>query len=164
MEPFLGEIRLFPFGFTPTGWTACEGQILPIQTNNALFSLLGTQFGGDGRVNFGLPDLRGRTPLASNYTTYLQGAKGGEATHALTITEMPAHTHGVIGSLTAVVENSPVGNTWGSFAGAFNPTSNVTMNPAAIGIAGAGVPHANMQPYLALNFCIATSGIYPPRN
>ena len=164
MDPFVGEIRLFAIGFTPSGWTACEGQLLPVQSNVALFSLLGTQFGGDGRVNFGLPDLRGRTPLASNGTTYKQGVPGGEATHALTIGEMPAHNHAVVGSLSAVVENSPVGNTWGSFAGAFNPTSNVTMNPAAIGIAGAGVPHANMQPYLALNFCIATSGIYPPRN
>ena len=164
MDPFVGEIRLFAIGFTPSGWTACEGQLLPVQSNVALFSLLGTQFGGDGRVNFGLPDLRGRTPLASNGTTYRQGVPGGEATHALTIGEIPAHNHAVVGSLTAVVENSPVGNTWGSFAGAFNPTSNVTMNPAAIGIAGAGVPHANMQPYLALNFCIATSGIYPPRN
>lgn len=164
MDPFVGEIRLFAIGFTPSGWTACEGQLLPVQSNVALFSLLGTQFGGDGRVNFGLPDLRGRTPLASNGTTYKQGVPGGEATHALTIGEMPAHNHAVVGSLSAVVENSPVGNTWGSFAGAFNPTSNVTMNQAAIGIAGAGVPHANMQPYLALNFCIATSGIYPPRN
>lgn len=164
MDPFVGEIRLFPFGFTPTGWAACEGQLLQIQTNNALFSLLGTQFGGDGRTTFGLPDLRGRTPLASNATTYRQGVAGGEATHALTIAEMPAHNHTATGSLTPIVEVSPVGNTWGAFAGAFNPASNVTMHAAAIGTAGAGVPHNNMQPYLAMNFCIATSGIYPPRN
>lgn len=164
MEPFVGEIRLFPFGFTPTGWAACEGQILQIQTNSALFSLLGTQFGGDGRTTFALPDLRGRTPLASNGTTFRQGVSGGEATHALTITEMPMHNHAVTGSLTPIVETSPVNNTWGAFAGAFNPTSNVTMHPAAIGTTGAGVPHNNMQPYLAMNFCIATTGIYPPRN
>jgi microcystin-dependent protein len=162
MDPFLGEIRLFSIGFTPRGWLACEGQLLPVQQNAALYSLLGVQYGGNGSTTFALPDLRGRVPVGSG-STYVAGQAAGEENHTLLVTEMPGHNHEVKASSAAVDVTSPKNATWGSFAEGYAASANTVLSPAAIGLAGSSAPHNNMQPYLALNFCIATSGIYPSR-
>jgi microcystin-dependent protein len=161
-EPFLGEIRLFGFGVVPKGWIPCEGQLLPISRYAALFSLLGVMYGGDGKTIFGLPDLRGRLPLGYN-NELPQGVTDGEATHVLAASEMPAHTHQVQAS-TVTGAVSTVGNNY--WAGAMNyaPTATGPMASAAIAAAGGGQAHENMQPYTALNFCIALNGIFPSRN
>jgi microcystin-dependent protein len=166
-EPFLGEIRPFAFGIVPKGWAPCEGQLLSIMQNSALFSLLGTMYGGDGKTTFALPDLRGRVPLGvgqSNYgQTFTPGMVAGETTHTLTVNEIPAHTHAVQASSVTGTLSTLQGN---YFAGAMSyaPTANTTMAADAISPTGASQPHENMQPYSAVNFCIALSGIYPPRN
>jgi microcystin-dependent protein len=162
-EPFLSEIRIMSFGFPPKGWALCNGQLLPINQNQALFSLLGTTYGGDGRVNFGLPDLQGRTPIhfGSGHT---EGERGGEQGHTLSISEIPTHTH----SLNAT------SNTGGAVIAAGNllalspsqlylsPDPNlVAMNPADIASVGGSQAHLNMQPFLVLNFSIALQGIFP---
>ncbi len=167
-EPFLGEIRAFSFGFAPRGWAFCRGQLLPINQNQALFALLGTMYGGDGRVSFALPDLQGRAPMhLGPGAGSSQGATGGEVTHTLTQAELPSHTHAVQarpspGSLTS----SPAGALWAQSAKtAFGgPTPAVAMAPAALGTAGNGQPHNNMPPYLVLSFAIALEGIFPSRS
>lgn len=165
-EPFLSEIRIMSFVFAPKGWALCNGQLLPINQNQALFSLLGTTFGGDGRVNFALPDLRARVPIhvGSGHTL---GERGGEQAHTLSIAELPTHTHilnasGLDGALAA-----PTNNYWGSNSerpyGA--ATSNlVAMNPSVIANTGGSQAHLNMQPFLTLSFCIALQGIFPSPN
>jgi microcystin-dependent protein len=171
-EPFLSEIRLMSFVYAPKGWALCNGQLLPINQNQPLFSLLGTTFGGDGRVNFALPDLRGRTPIhvGSGHTL---GERGGEQAHTLSIAELPTHTHVLSGS------SLPNGN-----AANPHPVSGGTLlaadpgNAYAAAIAGASVPlaagtisntggsqaHLNMQPFLTVSFCIALQGIFPSPN
>ncbi len=161
-EPFLSEIRLMSFGFAPKGWALCDGQLLPINQNQGLFSLLGTTFGGDGRVNFGLPDLRGRTPIhvGSGHTL---GERGGEQAHTLSITEIPTHAHVVNASPAASGGNaSPNGRYLGGANNAYRaPDGLVAMHPATVGTAGGSQAHLNMQPFLALNFSIALQGIFP---
>lgn len=161
-EPFLSEIRIMSFVFAPKGWALCNGQLLPINQNQGLFSLLGTTFGGDGRVNFGLPDLRGRIPIhvGSGHTL---GERGGEQAHSLSIAEVPTHTHvfnanSAIGTATtpngAVLAKAP--------ASAYAPASNlVAMNAGASLNVGGSQAHLNMQPFLTLSFCIALQGIFP---
>ena len=127
-----------------------------------LFSLLGTLYGGNGSSTFALPNLRGRVPIYCG-TDYIQGKEGGEETHTLLMAEMPYHTHMVNASTSAVDQSSPKNATWGNFPAGYAASADATLNPAAIGNAGGGQPHDNMQPYLALNFCIAIQGIYPPR-
>jgi microcystin-dependent protein len=161
MDPFLGEVRVFGAGVIPRGWLACEGQTLPISQNQALFSLLGTQFGGDGVRTFALPDLRGRLPIGVA-SAYPAGAAGGEAAHALNTDEIPAHTHQAMASSSAADQALVANDFWASTMG-YDDTPDTTMAAAAIGTTGSGAPHNNMQPYLALNFCIAISGVYPPR-
>jgi microcystin-dependent protein len=161
MDPFLGEVRVFGAGVIPRGWLACEGQTLPISQNQALFSLLATQFGGDGISNFKLPDLRARLPIGVS-GSYPAGAVGGEATHALISDEIPAHTHEARACSTVADQALVANDFWASTMG-YDTAPDATMAPVAIATAGAGAPHDNMQPYLALNFCIAISGIYPPR-
>lgn len=165
-EPFLSEIRIMSFNFAPKGWALCNGQLLPINQNQALFSLLGTTFGGDGRVNFALPDNRGRVPIhvGSGHTL---GEKGGEQAHTLSIAELPQHTHVLNGtgndSVNTPAANSVLGKSapQPAYGG---PTGLVAMNPASIGNVGGSQAHLNMQPFLTLSFCIALQGIFPSPN
>lgn len=164
MDPFLGEIRPFAFGLIPRGWAACDGQVLGIQQNQALFSLLGTTYGGNGTTTFGLPDLRGRTGLHFG-PNHPEGQVAGEENHTLTIQEMPGHTHAVFGSTEGPSTLSPVGAVWATRAeNAYNLTADGNMSAAAIATAGTSQAHSNMQPYCAVNFCIALVGIYPSWN
>lgn len=159
-EPFLSEIRVMSFVFAPKGWALCNGQLLPINQNQALFSLLGTTYGGDGRVNFALPDLRGRTPIHMGWYLTL-GERGGEQAHTLTTTET-GHEH--VASATAAGANStdPAGNVFAaSPAATFGDSADTPMLPSQLGNAGGSQAHLNMQPFLALNFCIALQGIFP---
>jgi microcystin-dependent protein len=162
-EPFLSEIRIMSFVFPPKGWALCNGQLLPINQNQALFSLLGTTFGGDGRVNFGLPDLRSRTPMhvGSGHTL---GERGGELAHTLNISEIPTHTHVLFGTTnpatndptnTKVMGKSAPQPTYGE------PANLVAMDTRSISNVGGSQAHLNMQPFLILSFCIALQGIFP---
>jgi len=168
-EPFLSEIRIMSFVFAPKGWALCNGQLLPINQNQALFSLLGTTFGGDGRVNFALPDLRARTPIhvGSGHTL---GERGGEQAHTLSIAELPTHTHVFNGSSAAADVAVPNGNLLGTvdnttFDSAYaGPTNLVAMAPQAVANTGGSQAHLNMQPFLTLSFCIALQGIFPSPN
>lgn len=161
-EPFIGEIRVFGTGTVPRGWMACEGQVMSISGNEALFSLLGTKFGGDGMRTFNLPDFRGRVPLGTT-PNYPVGQRGGEEAHALTVAEMPAHTHPVLASSSAANQPAIANNYWASTM-SYSDSPDATMASSAIATAGAGAPHNNMQPYQSLNFCIAIVGVYPSRN
>jgi microcystin-dependent protein len=166
-EPFLSEIRLMSFVFAPKGWALCNGQLLPINQNQALFSLLGTTFGGDGRVNFALPDLRGRTPIHVGGSHTL-GERGGEQAHTLSITEIPTHTHVVAASSVATGGSAtPNGNFLGGANNAYHAPTNAnltTMNPGTVTNTGGSQAHLNMQPFLTLSFCIALQGIFPSPN
>ena len=163
-EPFLSEIRIMSFVFAPKGWALCNGQLLPINQNQALFSLLGTTFGGDGRVNFALPDLRGRTPIhvGSGHTL---GEGGGEQAHTLSIAEIPTHVHSVnVGG----VGNVP-NPTSALYANANNQCYNaaqalISFPPGCVTNTGGSQAHLNMQPFLTLSFCIALQGIFPSPN
>ena len=163
-EPFLSEIRLMSFVFAPKGWALCNGQLLPINQNQGLFSLLGTTFGGDGRVNFALPDLRGRTPIhvGSGHTL---GERGGEQAHTLSIAELPTHTHVMNGSSTPAETNNPTGAYLGIVNNAYGPATNLAaLSPASVYSTGGSQAHLNMQPFLTLSFCIALQGIFPSPN
>ena len=163
-EPFLGEVRLFSFNYPPRGWALCNGQLLAINQNQALFSLLGTMYGGDGRTTFALPDLRGRVPIHVD-GGFVQGQRSGEENHTLIISELPQHTHLPQGDSGAANAGTPVGNTWGAQdASPYSNAANVAMNPTAIGATGGSQAHPNLSPYLTLNFCIALLGIFPSRN
>ena len=165
-EPFLSEIRVMSFQFAPKGWALCNGQLLPINQNQGLFSLLGTTFGGDGRVNFALPDLRGRTPIhvGSGHTL---GEKGGEPAHTLSIAELPAHTHVENGSTVTATLDGPGNNLFSTTASTNiygGPAQLVAMNAGMVANTGGSQAHLNMQPFLTLNFCIALQGIFPSPN
>ena len=164
-EPFLSEIRIMSFAFAPRGWALCNGQLLPINQNQALFSLLGTTFGGDGRVNFALPDLRGRTPMhvGSGHTL---GERGGEQAHTLSIAELPEHIHVAQGSSTQGSSQDATGNVLGTVPGRIytDPNALTTLSPTTITSVGGSQAHLNMQPFLTLNFCIALQGIFPSPN
>jgi len=164
-EPFLSEVRIFSFGFVPKGWATCNGQLLPINQNQALFALLGTTFGGDGRVNFALPDLRGRVPIHVG-AAHTLGERGGEQAHTLSSTEMPTHVHQINASTTASGgTDNPTGNFLGSASNLYHTPSNLTaMNPGTIANDGGSQAHLNMQPYLTLMFGIALQGIFPSPN
>ena len=162
-EPFLSEIRIMSFVFPPKGWALCNGQLLPINQNQGLFSLLGTTYGGDGRVNFALPDLRARVPIHMG-NGHTLGEKGGEPAHTLTIGEIPTHTHVFNGSPSDASAPVPASNLLAKAAPA-NPyigAANLgTFNPASIANVGGSQAHLNMQPFLTLSFCIALQGIFP---
>lgn len=164
-EPFLAEIRMMSFGFAPKGWALCNGQLLPISQNQALFSLLGTTYGGDGRVTFALPNLQGRAPIhmGSGHTL---GESGGEASHTLSISEIPQHTHVAMASSSATGGNA---NPTNRFLGGGNnvyhsPTNLTTVTPATVANTGGSQAHLNLQPLLVLNFSIALTGIFPSQN
>jgi len=162
--PFLAEIRIFSFSFAPKGWALCNGQLMPINQNQAVFSILGTTYGGDGRTNFALPNLQGRVPVYKGNGIVL-GESAGEQAHTLSISELSAHTHTPVGSSSNPTTGNPTGNLWASLgSGGYLPTPNTTMNPASILPAGGNQPHDNMSPYLVLNFCIALQGIFPSQN
>lgn len=163
MDPFIGEIKIVSFNFAPRDWAACDGQSMQISQNSALFSLLGTMYGGDGRTTFNLPDFRGKVPIHFN-ASYPQGSSGGAATHTLTSAEMPAHTHAANASSAVSNTKSPTGNTWAAMVNGYSAASNTSMNSAALSAVGANQAHENRQPYLVVNFIIAIQGIFPSRS
>src|SRR5712692_5337495 len=165
-EPFLSEIRIFSFGFAPKGWALCNGQLLPINQNQALFSLLGTTFGGDGRVNFGLPNLQGQTPIHVG-NGHTLGEKGGQQAHTLSVSELPTHVHTAVASSATGTQPVPVAAFYGVAAEQpyLPPDNNLgALNAATIPNVGGSQAHLNMQPYLVLSFCIALQGIFPSQN
>ena len=167
-EPFLSEIRIMSFGFAPKGWALCNGQLLPINQNQALFSLLGTTYGGDGRVNFALPNLQGNVPIHVG-NGHTLGEKGGEQAHTLSIAELPTHTHVASGTSTSTDPNGtniPTGNLLASGPGEIYAAAGslVAMGATTIGNTGGSQAHLNMQPFLTLSFCIALQGIFPSPN
>lgn len=163
-EPFLSEIRLMSFVFAPRGWALCNGQLLPINQNQALFSLLGTTYGGDGRVNFALPDLRGRTPFSFG-NSHVLGERGGAVTHTLTGMEIPAHTHQLTAYKGAASTAVPGPTTIpaGQSANPYGKNAALLVGPATSNIGGSQA-HENRQPYLTLSYCIALQGIFPSPN
>lgn len=164
-EPFLSEIRMMSFSYPPRGWASCDGQLLPINQNQALFALLGTTFGGNGQTTFALPDLRGKTPIHVGNGHQL-GETGGEQAHTLTIAELPTHTHVASASSQPGNDPNPTGNV---LAGPLNmsyrsPDALVPLTPQTIGNIGGSQAHLNMQPFLTMSFCIALTGIFPSPN
>lgn len=173
-EPFLAEIKIVGFGYAPRGWALCDGQILPINQNQALFSLIGSTYGGDGRTSFALPDLRGRVPIhvgtTNNGDNHPLGQRGGEEGHTLSVTEIPAHRHTLQGSSQAATQASPLNGVFAATAGDGTPGSpfygslaagNAAFASGTVSQTGGGQSHQNMQPFLALNFAIALQGIFP---
>lgn len=166
-EPYLSEIKLISFNFPPKGWAFCNGQLLPINQNQALFALLGTTYGGDGQTNFALPDLRGRVPAHTGGQGHFLGERGGEQAHTLTLPEIPQHSHTASatsdsGDLFVATGNMLAASPAQLYAPA---TSNLTtLVPGSVTTMGGSQAHENMQPYLVLNFCIALQGIFPSRN
>ena len=167
-DPFVAEIRMFGGNFAPTGWALCNGQIIALLQNTALFSLLGTTYGGDGQTTFALPDLQGRSPMhwgqGPGLSSYDLGQQAGEAGHALAPSEIPAHTHTATGSTTGTPSTSPAGRYWGEVPtlGLYRTASDTELSPQALS-SPAGTPHNNRQPFLGLTFIIALEGIFPPR-
>lgn len=169
-DPFVAEIRIFPFNFAPKGWAWCDGQLLPLSQNTALFSLLGTTYGGNGESNFALPDLQGKAPMhpgqGPGLSLHRLGEMGGSEKVTLLESEIPSHNHLVNSSDQPADSNNPNGN---AFATADNPiysdtgNANVILNPRTLAPAGGGMPHNNMMPYLTFYFNIALQGVFPPR-
>lgn len=165
MEPFLGEIRLFAGDYPPPGWAFCDGQQLPIIMNQALYSLLGATYGGDGRTYFCLPDLRGRVPIHAG-AGIRAGAVGGEESHALTSQEMPAHQHQAFGTNAPATAQIADNIRWANNGTTklYYDSANTVMHGQALTVSGQGQAHPNMQPYTVLNYCICMRGIFPPRD
>jgi microcystin-dependent protein len=162
-EPFLSEIRIFSFNFAPKGWALCNGQLLPINQNQALFSLLGTTYGGDGRVNFALPDLRGSVPMHVG-SGHVLGERAGQENHTLTIQELPTHTH-MVNVVNSNANAGPTGHFFAAANALYQPApANTQLAPSAITNVGGSQPHPNQQPFLTLSFTIALQGIFPSRN
>jgi microcystin-dependent protein len=170
ITPFLGEISIFAFGFAPRGWAFCNGQLLAIAQNQALFALLGTTYGGNGQTTFALPNLQGRAAVSQGQgpglSPYTLGQTGGETAHTLTSQEMPSHTHGANPS-SDTTQMSPQAHYWApniNGNATYSTTSTGVMSPNAVATSGNSQPHANMQPNLPINFCIALSGVFPSQN
>lgn len=165
LTPYMSEIKIFAFNFPPKGWALCNGQLLPINQNQALFSLLGTTYGGNGQTNFALPDLRGRVPMHVGQGL-TQGERSGSEAVTLTIGEMAAHTHFINASTTTVNQPYPTGNLWapGGSQPGYAATPNVAMSPASVTNTGGSQPHENRAPYLTLCIGIALQGVFPSRN
>lgn len=172
-DQFIGEIRMFVGNFAPVGWALCDGQLLSIASNTALFSIIGTTYGGDGQTTFALPDLRGRFPMHPGMGPGLSnrslGQRGGQESVTLTANHMPVHTHAANASSSDADQVTPSGNVWaaepaGATALYHNGAPDTSMNPQAIDVAGGDQPHDNMSPFLCVNFIIALQGLYPPRS
>jgi len=170
-EPLLASVVLFAGNFAPRGWAFCDGQLLAISQNTALFSLLGTIYGGDGRTTFGLPDLRGRVPIGPRsgpgLPSYREGQRGGAVTHTLTTQEIPAHTHSLRGSSSAGSSNTPAGNVPAVNRDGilhYGATADTDLGSGGLTSAGGSQPHNNMQPFLAMNYIIALQGVFPSRS
>ena len=173
-DQFVAEIRIFTANFAPSGWAFCQGQLLPISQNTALFSLLGTFYGGNGKSNFALPDLQGRGPINHGQGPGLSqrfiGEEGGSETVTLLQSEIPAHNHVTRATTVAADQTDPTNRVWAASAVGRTPpplystTQNSTMSPEALAVSGGSLPHNNMHPYLTLNFIIALQGIFPPRS
>jgi microcystin-dependent protein len=164
MEPYLGEVMIAGFGFPPRGWALCNGELLNIAQNQALFALLGTTYGGDGITTFALPNFEGRVPLDTDQR-FSAGNKGGETSHILNTNEIPAHSHTVYARNDDPNAPSPAGNFWAKGDGAYQTgAGNTNMNPATVDNAGGGQAHTNLQPGLVVNFIIATVGNWPSRD
>ena len=170
-DPFVAEIRIFPFNFPPKGWAFCDGQLLPLSQNTALFSLLGTTYGGDGKSTFALPDLQGSAPMQPGQGQGLSlrdlGEQSGVESVTLLVSEIPFHNHGMMAAGSDPAEsNDPTNNALARSKNGNAYTANITitqMTPQALPPAGGSLPHNNMQPYLTLNFCIALQGVFPQR-
>ena len=168
-SPYLSEIRIVTFNFAPKGWAFCNGQLLAINQNQALFALLGTSYGGDGRVTFGLPNLQGRVPVHTGTdgsgNNYVIGQIGGAASVVIGTSQMPAHTHRAQADSASASLTSPAGNAWASsVTGSYNASGNSSMSPSSVSPAGGSQSHNNLPPYLVMNFVIALQGIFPSRN
>ncbi len=170
MDPFVAEIRIFPFNFAPKGWAFCDGQILPLSQNTALFSLLGTTYGGDGKSNFALPDMQGNAPMHPGQGPGLSlhdlGETGGSETVSLLQSEIPSHSHAFVAAQSDGINRLPAGQLPANMIGVngYSTVVNLTaMADSSLSPAGGDQPHNNMQPYLTLSFCIALQGVYPPR-
>jgi microcystin-dependent protein len=160
---FLGEIRIMSFNFAPRNWAMCNGQFLPINQNQALFSLLGTTYGGNGQTTFALPDLRGQVPI--HFGKNVQGSKGGEPAHTLTVSEGPTHTHIMQASASNGTTPIPTNDLFASMGNLYTPAANLTaIVPSTVANVGGSQAHENRQPYLTLTFCISLLGIFPSRN
>jgi microcystin-dependent protein len=163
-EPFLSEIRIMSFGFAPRGWALCNGQLMPINQNQGLFSLLGTTFGGDGRVNFALPNLQGRTPIHVG-NGHTLGERGGEEAHTLSTAELPTHAHTLNASQANADVPTPGNAMFGTSNNMYAPATDLTnLNPGTIAGTGGSQAHLNTQPFLTLSFCIALQGVFPSPN
>jgi microcystin-dependent protein len=166
-EPFLAEIRIFGFNFAPRGWAMCDGQLMPIYLNQSLYSLLGTTYGGDGRTTFALPELRGRTPIHVG-AGHTHGQKSGEESHTLSTAEMPSHSHQAQATSSPANQGDPaahvLANTAPTGISVYGSGPAGDMGAGTVATAGGGAAHENMQPFLALNFCIALQGTFPSRN
>ena len=163
-QPFLAEIKIISWNFPPKGWAFCSGQLLPINQNQALFSLLGTMYGGNGQTTFALPDLRGRAPMHLG-GAFTQGESGGEEVHTVTSAEMPAHNHAVTATTAPGTVNVPTGNFLAnSNVSPYRTDSNTALNRSMVSNTGGSQPHENRHPFLVLNFIIALQGIFPSRN
>lgn len=161
-EPFLAETRIFSFSFAPKGWALCHGQLMPINQNQALFSLLGTTYGGDGRVNFALPDMRSRTPMHMG-SGHTMGERGGEQAHTLSIAELPTHAHALMGAKLPP-DSGASGGMLAQAPRYASDQGSVSMAPNSVTNVGGSQAHLNMQPFLTLSFCIALQGIFPSQN
>ncbi|KIU48920.1 MULTISPECIES: tail fiber protein [Bradyrhizobium] len=163
-EPFLSEIKMVSFNFPPKGWAFCNGQTMPINQNQALFSLLGTTYGGNGMTTFALPNLQGKVPVHMG-SGFALGQTGGEASHTLSIAEMPQHPHVFQGTTNNADNPAVTGNLMATSANLYTAANNLTtLDPSTVGNAGGSQAHENMQPYLAVSFCIALQGIFPTQN
>lgn len=161
--PFLGEIKIVSFNFPPKGWTFCNGQIMPIAQNQALFSLMGTTYGGNGQTTFALPDLRGRAPMHVG-AGYVQGQAGGQEFHTITLSELPAHNHIPNGHSATGQSSTAAGNMFGAARGSYAETGDVAMLPTTVANVGGSQPHENRSPYLVVSYIVALTGIFPSRN
>ena len=171
-DPFVAEARIFPFNFAPKGWAFCDGQLLPLSQNTALFSLLGTTYGGDGRSTFALPNMQGNAPMHPGQGPGLSlhdlGETGGSASVTLLASEIPSHSHGMIAATSTATKSVPSGNSLSRASGATPYVAPagapiVQMSDMSLAPSGGDQPHNNMQPYLTLSFCIALQGVFPPR-